>query len=117
MTKKKRLSTIRDVDDDFISRPALAVRWGCHIETLKRREREGILHPYGFSIRMVRYRLSEVRALEREAGDSCPSLDPAEDGWRSSESRRMKQKQMRELSIAQPRQELGREGVVVQLQS
>jgi len=59
----------RDIVEDFISRPALAARWGCHVETLKRREKAGLLHPHGFSTRLVRYRMSEVLALEYEAGE------------------------------------------------
>ncbi len=56
-----------DADEDLITRSELASRWRCHAETLKRKEKSGQLHPIRFSERMVRYRLSEVRALEREA--------------------------------------------------
>src|SRR5215469_14437821 len=68
MINKSRLLKAKGSDDDFISRADLAVRWGCHIETLKRREKQGSLHPHRFSLRMVRYPLREVRALEQEAG-------------------------------------------------
>jgi hypothetical protein len=67
-------------DDDFISRTALAARWGCHIETLKRREKQGHLHPHGFSTRMVRYRLSEVLALEHEASGDYEVQQQASSG-------------------------------------
>jgi hypothetical protein len=72
MTKKQLL---QDVDDDLITRSELSFRWHCHVETIKRREKSGQLHPVRFSQRMVRYRLSEVRAIEREAGVPHPILD------------------------------------------
>ena len=99
MINKNRLSKAK-ADDDFISRADLAVRWGCHIETLKRRERQGSLHPVRFSERMVRYPLHEVRALEQEAGGNCP----------------VKQKQMRNHPVAQPRAASRGKGVAVELQ-
>ena len=58
---------IKETSDGFISRPGLAARWKCHTESLKRREKKGLLHPHRFSSRMVRYLLSEVLALERQA--------------------------------------------------
>ena len=78
----------KGADDDFISRPDLAAHWDCHVETLKRRERQGLLHPIRFSPRLVRYRLTEVRALEREAGSHQPRIDPVQNletlrGWKS----------------------------------
>ena len=69
-------SKINDADlEDLITRSGLALRWQCHIETIKRRERANQLHPIRFSERMVRYRLSEVRAIEREAGVPHPVED------------------------------------------
>ena len=50
----------------LISRPSLAKRWSVSIETLKRREKAGLLpcltlgHP-------VRYRLADIEAIERGA--------------------------------------------------
>ena len=62
------MKDIRPVaDENFISRPALAARWGCHVETLKRKEKAGILHPIELSGRLVRYRLSEILQIEGEA--------------------------------------------------
>jgi hypothetical protein len=54
-------------DEEFITRPALAVRWDVHPETIKRDERKGLLTPYYFSTRRVRYKMSEVLALEHAA--------------------------------------------------
>jgi hypothetical protein len=59
---KDRLLQANDADEDLITRSELAFRWRCHIETIKRKEKGGQLHPIRFSERMVRYRLSEVRA-------------------------------------------------------
>jgi hypothetical protein len=62
--------------EDYVSRQELCARWGCSLETLKRRERQGILHPVGFSERMVRYKLSEVLDIEREAFQAKPHSKP-----------------------------------------
>jgi hypothetical protein len=56
------------LDEELISRPGLARRWECHTESVKRREKKGLLHPIALSPRMVRYRMSEVLKLESEAG-------------------------------------------------
>jgi len=64
-----------------ISRPGLARRWACHVESLKRREKKGLLHPLRFSSRMVRYDLAEVIALEHEAargGSNRPEVARAQ---------------------------------------
>jgi hypothetical protein len=54
--------------EQLISRKALAQRWSCCTETIKRRTREGLLHPVRFNSRMVRYQLSEILRVEQEAG-------------------------------------------------
>ena len=54
--------------EELISRKALAQRWSCSTETIKRRTREGLLHPLRFNSRMIRYPLSEIIRVEREAG-------------------------------------------------
>jgi predicted site-specific integrase-resolvase len=53
----------------LLSRRALAQRWSCSRETVKRRTKEGILHPVRFNQRMLRYRLSEVEQVERAASE------------------------------------------------
>lgn len=53
----------------LVSRAELARRWGCSIETLKRREKAGVLNGLRLSARMVRYALDEVLRVERDA--SC----------------------------------------------
>jgi hypothetical protein len=52
--------------EQLVSRKALAARWQCSIETIKRRTAEGILHPVRFNQRMIRYPLSEVIRIENE---------------------------------------------------
>ena len=48
----------------FLTRRELATRWLCSGETIKRRQRRGLLHPVYLSARKILYRLSEVEALE-----------------------------------------------------
>lgn len=48
----------------MLSRAQLARRWGVSKETIKRRERDGILHPIRFNQRLLRYRIEDILALE-----------------------------------------------------
>lgn len=50
----------------MLTRRVLADRWVCSIETLKRRERAGLL-PYLKIGRGVRYRLADVERIEKES--------------------------------------------------
>ena len=50
-------------EPELISRKKLASRWNCSIETLKRREKVGILQPIILG-RLVRYNLEDVEAIE-----------------------------------------------------
>ena len=52
----------------LLSRRAVAQRWSCSTETVKRRTREGVLHPLRFNSRMIRYAMSEILRVEQEAG-------------------------------------------------
>jgi len=54
--------------EQLITRKSLAARWQCSPETVKRRTREGLLHPIRFNQRLLRYRLSEVLQVEQAAG-------------------------------------------------
>ena len=60
--------TIDNQSEQLLSRRALAQRWDCCIETIKRREREGILKPIRFNQRLLRYKLSDILAIEAAAG-------------------------------------------------
>jgi hypothetical protein len=51
----------------FYSRAKLALRWNCSKETIKRRERAGLLPAIKFNSRLTRYRLSDIERIEREA--------------------------------------------------
>ena len=51
--------------DSLLDRRTLANHWGCSIETIKRREKDGTLAPvYLPGGRLVRYRLSSILKLE-----------------------------------------------------
>ena len=54
-------------NEQLLSRKAVAARWQSCVETVKRREKAGLLNPIRFNQRMLRYRLSEVERLESEA--------------------------------------------------
>ena len=52
-----------------LSRQKLAIRWQCSTETIKRREKAGVLP----SLRLgglVRYKLADIERIESEAGVS-----------------------------------------------
>jgi len=51
----------------FLTRRELATRWRCSGETIKRRQRRGVLHPVHVQ-RKILYRLAEVEALEANGG-------------------------------------------------
>jgi hypothetical protein len=51
----------------LLSRRQIAVREGVSVETIKRRERQGLLFPIRFNSRLLRYRLSDVAAYEAAA--------------------------------------------------
>jgi hypothetical protein len=58
---------LSEVSERLVSRKALATRCQCSIETIKRRTREGLLHPVRFNQRMIRYRTSEIIRIEQQA--------------------------------------------------
>jgi hypothetical protein len=55
----------------LITRKQLSARWDCCAMTLKRREAAGILTAVRFNSRMLRYRLSEILAIEAAAGGAA----------------------------------------------
>ena len=64
----KHSSGVPHADEDvLLSRKQVAKRWEVCTETVKRRERSGLLPAVRFNQRLTRYRLSDVLALEREA--------------------------------------------------
>jgi hypothetical protein len=50
----------------MLSRRHLALRWSTSIETLKRREKAGILIPLKLG-RGVRYRIADIERIEQQA--------------------------------------------------
>ena len=61
------VALLSDSSEQLLSRRALAERWQCSCETIKRRTRQGILAPLRFNKRFLRYRLTEVLRVEQEA--------------------------------------------------
>jgi hypothetical protein len=61
-----QVSSSPDRTERFLTRKGLADRWQLSTETLKRRERCGLL-PFLKLGRGVRYRLSDIEHLEAEA--------------------------------------------------
>jgi len=53
--------------ETLLSRAQVAKRWGCSTETVKRRERAGILKSVRFNSRYVRYHLEDVESIEQQA--------------------------------------------------
>ncbi|HEY3899692.1 MAG TPA: hypothetical protein VGM54_13815 [Chthoniobacter sp.] len=60
----------------LLSRKQLCRRWDCSFMTLHRREAAGLLHPLRFNSRMLRYKLSEVIAVE-DAAVTSPAAKPS----------------------------------------
>lgn len=54
--------------EQLLSRKALANRWGVCRETIKRAERAGLLRAVRFNERLLRYKLSDILAIEADAG-------------------------------------------------
>jgi hypothetical protein len=54
--------------EQLLSRKAVADRWQTSVETVKRREKAGLLKALRFNQRLLRYKLSDVEALEAAAG-------------------------------------------------
>ena len=53
--------------EQFLKRRELAARWHCSTETIKRKQRSGLLHPIRLSQRLLLYKLSEIEAVEASA--------------------------------------------------
>ena len=62
----KRNSNNSGTNQELISRDQLAKRWSVSKETIKRREREGLLNPIRFNQRLLRYRLEDILEIEQE---------------------------------------------------
>jgi hypothetical protein len=60
-------SSADEKNEALLSRKQVASRWSVSLETIKRREAAGLLHPIRFSQRQLRYRLTEIIGVERAA--------------------------------------------------
>jgi hypothetical protein len=74
VVRKNRVLIIRHMNKKIVSTPeqllsrrAVADRWQTSVETVKRREKAGILTPIRFNQRLLRYKLSDIEALEAAA--------------------------------------------------
>jgi hypothetical protein len=56
------------IPEQLLSRRAVADRWQTSVETVKRREKEGLLKAIRFNERLLRYKLSDIEAFEAQAG-------------------------------------------------
>jgi hypothetical protein len=56
------------ITEQLLSRKAVAARWQTSVETVKRREKQGLLNPIRFNQRLLRYKLSDILQIEAEAG-------------------------------------------------
>ena len=61
---KAKPSSEHSKHETFFTRRDLSERWRCSGETIKRRQKAGVLHPVYLSQRKLLYKLSEVEAIE-----------------------------------------------------
>jgi predicted site-specific integrase-resolvase len=57
--------------EQLLSRRAVAHRWQTSVETVKRREKEGLIKAIRFNQRLLRYRLSDVEQVEAAAAEGA----------------------------------------------
>ena len=53
--------------EQLLSRRAVAERWQTSVETVKRREKAGLIKAIRFNQRLLRYKLSDIAAFETAA--------------------------------------------------
>ena len=61
---QKQISSLNQTEK-FLTRRELAERWRCSGESIKRRQRAGLLHPVYLSSRKILYSIAEVEELEK----------------------------------------------------
>jgi hypothetical protein len=64
-TPRKR--NLHPRDEQFLTRDELCARWRLSLSELHNKEKAGILKPYHFSYKIVRYKLSDILKIEEEA--------------------------------------------------
>ena len=65
------LIDLPDKTEQLLSRRGLSLRWQVCVETIKRQERAGKLKAIRFNQRLLRYRLSDIVAIESAAGGAA----------------------------------------------
>jgi hypothetical protein len=63
---KKRARITNNQTQKYLTRGELAERWRCSKESVKRRQRAGLLSPVYLSERKLLYPISQIEALEAE---------------------------------------------------
>jgi hypothetical protein len=58
---------VETIEEQLLSRRAVADRWQPSTETVKRREKEGLIKAIRFNQRLLRYKLSDLEAFEAAA--------------------------------------------------
>jgi hypothetical protein len=64
---KKRKRHVQGRDEQFLTRDELLARWRLSLSELHNKEKAGVLKPYRFSYKILRYRLSDILAIEEKA--------------------------------------------------
>jgi hypothetical protein len=64
LKKVEETATRTGLDEQLISKVDLMKRWRCNDRTIERKELAGLLNPVKFNAKMLRYKLSEIEALE-----------------------------------------------------
>jgi hypothetical protein len=65
---KKRKRRFEGRDEQFLTRDDLRARWRVSVSELHAKEKAGVLKPYHFSYKVVRYKLSDILEIEERAG-------------------------------------------------
>ena len=68
MSRTDQVSSKDHGPEELLSRKQLCERWAVCRETLKRREKEGVLRALRFNRRLLRYRLRDILQIEADAG-------------------------------------------------
>jgi len=63
---KKRVRVTDNERAKYLTRAEVAERWRSSKETVKRKQRAGLLHPVYLSARKILYPIAQVEALETE---------------------------------------------------
>jgi hypothetical protein len=66
-TQKRKPKNSNSETIKFLTRAEVAERWRCSKESVKRRQRAGLLNPVYLSERKLLYRIGEVEAVEAAA--------------------------------------------------